>query len=44
MIYIIDKPYNQGLYVQGVDMLKATNLPYESLGIDNLEIDMNFDE
>ena len=44
MIYIIDKPYNQGLYVQWVDMLKATNLPYESLVIDNLEIDMNFDE
>jgi|TARA_A200000159_G_scaffold99445_1_gene92286 hypothetical protein len=44
MIYIIDKPYNQGLYVQWVDMLKATNLPYESIVIDNLEIDMNFDE
>ena len=39
MIYIINKPYNQGLYVQWVDMLKATNLPYESIVIDNLEID-----
>ena len=32
MIYILDKPYNQGLYEQWIDVInRSTNIPYELL-------------
>lgn len=43
MIYTLEKPYNQGLYVGWTEFLKSTNIPYETLVDNTLEQDVEFE-
>ena len=43
MIYTLEKPYNQGLYVGWIEFLKSTNIPYETLVDNTLEQDVEFE-
>lgn len=42
MIYILDKPYNQGLYEQWIDVVDRTNIPYEVIVFNRQEADLKF--
>ena len=42
MIYILNKPYNQGLYEQWIDVVDRTNLPYEVIVFNREELDLKF--
>ena len=42
MIYILDKPYNQGLYEQWIDVVDRTNIPYEVIVFNREEADLKF--
>lgn len=42
MIYILNKPYNQGLYEQWIDVVDRTNLPYEVIVFNREEADLKF--
>ena len=42
MIYILDKPYNQGLYEQWIDVVDRTNIPYEVIVLNRQEADLKF--
>ena len=42
MIYILNKPYNQGLYEQWIDVVDRTNLPYEVIVFNREEFDLKF--
>ena len=42
MIYVLDKPYNQGLYEQWIDVVKRTNVPYKVIVHNRVEADLDY--
>ena len=42
MIYILDKPYNQGLYEQWIDVINRTNIPYELLVQNRQDVEFTY--
>lgn len=44
MIYTLEMPYNQGLYIQWSDMLKSTGLEFNNLLLTNDSLEMKWDD